>query len=69
MKPKRFNEPRHLTAAAWSGLAVPAVAGTAVHYTTPWYFAVPVVVVVLGLNFWRQRRRRRGAGRGPSGGS
>jgi hypothetical protein len=72
MKPQIFNEPRQITAAAWSGLAVPAVAGTAVHYTTPWYFAVPVVVVVLGLNFWRQRRRRGGggpSGRGPSGGS
>ena len=69
MNLKKFKEPRPITVDAWSGLAVPAVAGTAVHYTTPWYFAVPVVVVVLGLNFWRQRRRRRGAGRGPSGGS
>jgi hypothetical protein len=68
--------PRQITAGAWSGLAAPAVAGTAGHYTAPWYFAVPLVVVGLGLNFWRQRqrqRRRRGgggpSGRGPSGGS
>jgi hypothetical protein len=62
--------PGQITAGAWSGLAAPAVAGAAVHYTTPWYVAVPVLVVVLGLNLWRRRRRGGGpSGRGPSGGS
>jgi hypothetical protein len=46
--------PGQIVAGEWSGLAVPAVAGTAVHYTTPWYFAVPIVLVVLGLNLWRR---------------
>jgi hypothetical protein len=37
------------------------------HYTAPWYIAIPIVVVVLGLSIWR--RRRGGGGRGgPSGG-
>jgi hypothetical protein len=37
------------------------------HYTAPWYIAVPVLVVVIGLGIWR--RRRGGGGRGPFGGS
>ncbi|MGD0557971.1 MAG: hypothetical protein ABSA93_23690 [Streptosporangiaceae bacterium] len=57
-----------ITTVAWRGLASPAVAGAAVHYTTPWYIAVPVLVVALGLSFWR-RRRGGGGGRGPFGGS
>ena len=60
----------HVTAGAWSGLAAPAVAGAPVHYTTPWYFAVPVLVVALGLTIWRRRRGGGGpSGPGPSGGS
>ena len=42
MSLKKFEEPRHMTAGAWSGLAAPAVAGAAVHSTAPWYIAVPV---------------------------
>jgi hypothetical protein len=56
-----------ITTVAWRGLASPGVAAAAVHYTTPWYIAVPVLVVALGLSFWR--RRRGGGGRGPFGGS
>ena len=56
MSLKNFREPRHITAGAWSGLAAPAVAGAAVHSTAPWYIAVPLVVVGLGLNIWRRRR-------------
>ena len=60
----------HITAGAWSGLAAPAVAGAPVHYTTPWYFAVPVLVVALALTIWRRRRGGGGpSGPGPSGGS
>lgn len=48
---------------------MPTLAIAATHSTAPWYFAVPVVVL-LGLRFWRIRGR--GAGgpfrRGPSGG-
>ena len=38
------------------------------HYTAPWYIAVPILVVVLGLKIW-QRWRARGRGRSPFGGS
>jgi hypothetical protein len=70
MSLKKFKQPRHLTAGAWSGLAAPAMAGAAVHSTTPWYIAVPVLVVVLGLSIWRRRRGGGGpSGRGPFGGS
>jgi hypothetical protein len=70
MSLKRSMEPWPITAGAWSGLAGPAVAGAAVHYTTPWYFAVPVLVVALGLMIWRRRRGGGGpSGRGPFGGS
>jgi hypothetical protein len=69
MSLKNFTEPRYISG-AWSGLAAPAVAGAAVHSTAPWYFAVPAVVLVLGLNLWRRRRGGGGpSGRGPSGGS
>jgi hypothetical protein len=37
------------------------------HYTAPWYIAVPIIVVALGLTIWR--RRRGGGGRGSFGGS
>jgi hypothetical protein len=39
------------------------------HYTAPWYIAVPVVVVVLGLKArnWRRRRGSRGRPGGPGG--
>ncbi len=56
-----------ITTGGWAGLATPAVAGAAVHSTAPWYIAVPIVVLGLGLSFWR--RRRGGGGRGPFGGS
>jgi hypothetical protein len=70
MSLKKFKQPRHLTAGAWSGLAAPAMAVAAVHSTTPWYIAVPVLVVVLGLSIWRRRRGGGGSsGRGPFGGS
>jgi hypothetical protein len=36
------------------------------HYTAPWYIAVPLIVVVLGLRAWSWLRRR--GGRGQSGG-
>jgi hypothetical protein len=74
---KKFRQPRHITEGGWSGLAVPAISVAAVHSTTPWYIAVPVLVlvVVLGLSIWRRRRGGGGPsgrgpfGRGPSGGS
>jgi hypothetical protein len=67
---KKATDPRHMTAGAWSGLAAPAFAGAAVHSTTPWYFAVPVLVVALALKIWRRRRGGGGpSGPGPSGGS
>jgi hypothetical protein len=71
MSLKKFEEPRHMTAGAWSGLAAPAVAGAAVHSTAPLYIAVPVVVAALGLTIWRRRRGGGGpqSGRGSSGGS
>jgi hypothetical protein len=70
MNLKRFREPRPITAGAWSGLAAPAIAGAAVHSTAPWYIAVPLVVVGLGLAIWHRRRGGGGpSGRGPFGGS
>jgi hypothetical protein len=70
MSRKEAGEPRYMTAGAWSGLAAPAVAGAAVHSTAPWYVAVPVLVVALGLTIWRRRRGGGGpSGRGPFGGS
>lgn len=45
---------------------------TATHSTAPWYVAIPIVVVAVGLRFWRSRRGGRGGGpfrRGPFGGS
>jgi hypothetical protein len=70
MSRKEAREPRYMTAGAWSGLAAPAVAGAAVHSTAPWYVAVPVLVVALGLTIWRRRRGGGGrSGRGPFGGS
>jgi hypothetical protein len=72
MSLKKFREPRQIPAWALSGLAVPAVAGAAVHSTAPWYIAVPLVVLGLGLSIWRRRRRGGGggpSGRGPFGGS
>jgi hypothetical protein len=36
MSLKKTREPSHITAGAWSGLAAPAAAGAAVHYTAPW---------------------------------
>ncbi|HJZ02319.1 MAG TPA: hypothetical protein VJ305_16475 [Streptosporangiaceae bacterium] len=68
MSPKISMELGHITAGAWSGLAAPAVAGAAVHSTTPWYIAIPVLVAALGLKIWRRRRRGGGPpGPGPSG--
>jgi hypothetical protein len=68
MSPKISIELGHITAGAWSGLAAPAVAGAAVHSTTPWYIAIPVLVAALGLKIWRRRRRGGGPpGPGPSG--
>ena len=68
MSRKEAREPRYMTAGAWSGLAAPAVAGAAVHSTAPWYVAVPVLVVALGLTIWRRRRGGGGpSGPGPSG--
>jgi membrane protein implicated in regulation of membrane protease activity len=67
-----FKEPRQLAPGAWSGLAAPAAAGAAAHYTAPWYLAVLVVGMAVGVTIWRWRRRRTGggpSGRGPSGGS
>ncbi len=61
-----------VTTDGWRGLATPAIAGAAVHYTTPWFIAVPILVVAFGLRAWQWRRRRRGggpSGRGPFGGS
>ena len=70
MSLKKATDPRHITASAWSGLAAPAVAGAAVHSTAPWYVAVPVVLMVLGLTIWRRRRGGGGpSGRGSPGGS
>ena len=70
MSLKKFKEPSFIAAGAWSGLAAPAVAGAAVHSTAPWYVAVPVLVVVLGLTIWRRRRGGGGpSGRGSPGGS
>ena len=70
MSLRQSREPRHMTGAAWSGLAAPAVAGAAVHSTAPWYVAVPVVLVALGATILRRRRGGGGpSGRGPSGGS
>jgi len=73
MSRKISREPRQLTAGAWSGLAVPAVAGAATQahsYTAPWYLAVLVVGAALVATIMRRRRRRGGpSGRGPSGGS
>jgi hypothetical protein len=70
MSLKKTREPSHITAGAWSGLAAPAAAGAAVHYTAPWYVAVPVVLVALGATILRRRRGGGGpSGRGPSGGS
>ena len=70
MSRKISREPRQLTAGAWSGLAVPAAAGAATHYTAPWYFAVLAVGAALVATIMRRRRRRGGpSGRGPSGGS
>jgi hypothetical protein len=69
MSPRKSTQ---IPVGAWSGLAAPAIAAGAVHYTTPWYIAVPVLVVVLGLSIWRRRRRGGGggsSGRGPFGGS
>jgi hypothetical protein len=68
---KKYKEPRHVTAGAWSGLAAPAIfAGAAAHSTAPWYIAVPLVIVGLGLAYWRRRRGGGGSsGRGPFGGS
>lgn len=37
------------------------------HSTAPWYIAIPVVAVALGLTIWRWRRG--GGSRGPFGGS
>jgi hypothetical protein len=68
MSPKISMELGHITAGAWSGLAAPAVGGAAVHSTTPWYIAIPVLVAALGLKIWRRRRRGGGPpGPGPSG--
>ena len=53
MSPKISMELGHITAGAWSGLAAPAVAGAAVHSTTPWYIAIPVLVAALGLKIRR----------------
>jgi hypothetical protein len=42
------------------------------HSTDPWYIAVPILALALGLRFWRSRRGRGGGGpfrRGPFGGS
>jgi hypothetical protein len=70
MSLKKFMGPRQMAAGAWSGLAAPAVAAAAVHSTAPWYIAVPVVAVVMGLSIWRWRRGGGGpSGRGPFGGS
>jgi hypothetical protein len=41
---------------AYSAVAAPLVAAAATHYTAPWYVAVPVLVVALGLAIWRRRR-------------
>jgi hypothetical protein len=70
MNQKKSWEPRPIAAGVWPGLAAPVLAGAAVHSTTPWYIAVPVLVVVLGLSIWRRRRGGGGPpGRGPFGGS
>lgn len=37
----------------------------ATHSTSPWYIAVPIVVLALGARLWQSRR---GGGRGPFGG-
>jgi hypothetical protein len=66
MSLKKFREPRHITAGAWSGLAVPATAGAATHYTAPWWLAVIVLAMAAGVTIMR-RRSRRGGGGGPSG--
>jgi membrane protein implicated in regulation of membrane protease activity len=56
-----------ITTNGWSGLAAPAVAAAAVHYTGPWYLIFgPVLVIAIRLAIgWR----RRGGGRGPFNGS
>jgi membrane protein implicated in regulation of membrane protease activity len=70
MSQKISREPRQITAGAWSGLAAPAAAGTAAHYTAPWYLAVLAVGTALAVTIMRRRRRRGGpSGRGQSGGS
>jgi hypothetical protein len=70
MSRKKSREPGPITAGALSGLAVPVVAGAAVHSTAPWYIAVPVLIVAAGLSLWRWRRGGGGrSGRGPFGGS
>ena len=70
MSPKFSREPRQVTASAWSGLAAPAAAGTAVHYTAPWYLAVVAVGTAVAVTIMRRRRRGGGpSGPGPSGGS
>jgi hypothetical protein len=70
MRLKEATERGHITAVTWSGLAAPAVAGAAVHYTGPWYVVIPAVVVGLGLTILRWHRRGGGpSGRGPFGGS
>jgi hypothetical protein len=73
MSRKISREPRQLTAGAWSGLAVPAVAAAATQahtYTAPWYLAVLAVGAAVVATIMRRRRRRGGpSGRGPAGGS
>jgi hypothetical protein len=49
-------------------MVLSAVLG-ATHSTAPWYFAVPVVVLLIAARLWRARRRGGPFRRGPFGGS
>jgi hypothetical protein len=42
----------------------------ATHYTTPWYIAIPILLVAFGARFvlYRRRRSSGGSGRGGWGG-
>jgi len=42
--------------------------GGATHSTTPWYIAIPILVVALGARFLLYRRRRGSGGSGGRGG-
>lgn len=54
------RKPKYVTSGGLSALAVPAVAGAATHYTTPWYIAVPILVVVVIMAIVRRSRGGRG---------